>query len=139
MFIVLYTDNRFFLLEILKIKSEYPKTIYREVFRMLAVDKNTFEEEVLKADGFVLVDYWSDGCEPCKALMPDIEALAAKYEGKVKFCKLNTTKARRLAISQRVLGLPTIAIYKDGEKLGEVTKDDANKAGVEAMIEKHLG
>ncbi|WP_432401642.1 thioredoxin TrxA [Wukongibacter sp. M2B1] len=106
---------------------------------MLAVDKNTFEEEVLKADGFVLVDYWSDGCEPCKALMPDIEALAAKYEGKVKFCKLNTTKARRLAISQRVLGLPTIAIYKDGEKLGEVTKDDANKAGVEAMIEKHLG
>lgn len=106
---------------------------------MLAVDKNTFEQEVLKADGFVLVDYWSDGCEPCKALMPDIEALAEQYEGKVKFCKLNTTKARRLAISQRVLGLPTIAIYKDGEKLGEVTKDDANKAGVEAMIEKHLG
>ncbi|WP_432665671.1 thioredoxin domain-containing protein [Wukongibacter baidiensis] len=106
---------------------------------MLAVDKNTFEEEVLKADGFVLVDYWSDGCEPCKALMPDIEALAESYEGKVKFCKLNTTKARRLAISQRVLGLPTIAIYKDGEKLGEVTKDDANKANIEAMIEKHLG
>lgn len=106
---------------------------------MIAVDKNTFEEEVLKADGFVLVDYWSDGCEPCKALMPDIEALAENYEGKVKFCKLNTTKARRLAISQRVLGLPTIAIYKGGEKLGEVTKDDANKANIEAMIEKHLG
>ncbi|WP_432663031.1 thioredoxin domain-containing protein [Wukongibacter baidiensis] len=105
---------------------------------MIAVDKNTFEEEVLKAEGFVLVDYWSDGCEPCKALLPDVEALAEKFEGKVKFCKLNTTKARRLAISQRVLGLPTIAIYKDGEKIEEVTKDDANKANIEAMIEKHI-
>ncbi|MCG8541685.1 MAG: thioredoxin family protein [Clostridia bacterium] len=106
---------------------------------MLSVDKSTFEAEVLKSQGLVLVDYWSDGCEPCKALMPDIEALEEKYEGKLKFCKLNTTKARRLAISQKVLGLPTIAIYKDGEKLDEVTKDDANKANIEAMIEKHLG
>ena len=106
---------------------------------MLAVDKKTFEEEVLKAEGWVLVDYWSDGCEPCKALMPDIEALAEKYEGKIKFCKLNTTKARRLAISQRVLGLPTIALYKDGEKVEEVTKDDANKDNIEAIITKHLG
>ncbi len=105
---------------------------------MLAVDKNTFEEEVLKAEGFVLVDYWSDGCEPCKALMPDVEALEEKYQGKVKFCKLNTTKARRLAISQRVLGLPTIALYKDGEKVEEVTKDDANKANIESMIQKHI-
>jgi thioredoxin len=106
---------------------------------MISVDKKTFEEEVLKAEGFVLVDYWSDGCEPCKALMPDVEELAAKYEGKVKFCKLNTTKARRLAISQRVLGLPTIALYKDGEKIEEVTKDDANKVNIDSMIEKHIG
>lgn len=106
---------------------------------MLSVDKSTFESEVLKADGFVLVDYWSDGCEPCKALMPDVEELAAKYEGKVKFCKLNTTKARRLAISQRVLGLPTIAIYKDGAKVAEVTKDDANRDSIEKMIENNLG
>lgn len=106
---------------------------------MLALDKNTFEEEVLKSQGLTLVDYWSDGCEPCKALMPDVEALAEKYDGKVKFCKLNTTKARRLAISQRVLGLPTIALYKDGEKIEEVTKDDATKENIEAMIEKHNG
>jgi thioredoxin 1 len=40
---------------------------------MLLLDKNTFEEEVLNADGFILVDYYSDSCEPCKALMPDVE------------------------------------------------------------------
>jgi len=105
---------------------------------MFELNKGNFEEEVLNAQGLVLVDYWSDGCEPCKALMPDVEVLAEKFEGKVKFAKLNTTKARRLAISQRILGLPTIALYKDGNKIDEVTKDDATKANIEAMIEKNL-
>jgi thioredoxin 1 len=103
---------------------------------MLAVDKTTFEAEVLQAEGLVLVDYWSEACEPCKALMPDVEALAAKYDGKVKFTKLNVAKARRLAISQKVLGLPTITLYKNGEKLEELNKDTANKNNIEAMIEK---
>ncbi|QXE18031.1 MULTISPECIES: co-chaperone YbbN [Clostridium] len=105
---------------------------------MVILDKNTFKDEVLEAKGYVLVDYFGDGCVPCKALMPDVEALAEKYGEQVKFCKLNTTKARRLAISQRVLGLPTIILYKDGEKLEEVVKDDANKENIEAMIKKHI-
>ena len=105
---------------------------------MLLLDKDTFEEEVLNAEGYVLVDYYSDGCEPCKALMPDVEALAEKYEGQVKFCKLNTTKARRLAISQRVMGLPAILLYKDGEKVDECTKDDATKENIQSMVEKVL-
>lgn len=105
---------------------------------MLAVDKDTFEAEVLQAEGFVLVDYWGDGCEPCKALLPDIEALSEEFEGKVKFTKLNTTQARRLAISQKVLGLPTIVLYKDGAKIAEVTKEDATKAGIKAMIEANI-
>lgn len=105
---------------------------------MLLLDKNTFEDEVLKSEGLVLVDYYSDGCEPCKALMPDVEALAEEFEEKVKFCKLNTTKARRLAISQRVMGLPAILLYKDGEKIDELTKDDATKENIKAMIEKVL-
>jgi thioredoxin 1 len=79
---------------------------------MLALIKTHFQQEVLEAEGFVLVDYWSDGCEPCKALLPDIEALSEAYGDKVKFAKLNTTGARRLAISQKVLGLPTITFTR---------------------------
>jgi len=105
---------------------------------MLVLNKDTFEAEVINADGYVLVDYFSDSCEPCKALMPDVEALAEKYEGQVKFCKLNTTKARRLAISQRVMGLPAILLYKDGEKVDECTKDDATKENIQSMVEKVL-
>lgn len=101
---------------------------------MLALDKDTFQQEVLEAEGFVLVDYWSDGCEPCKALLPDIEALAEAYGDQVKFTKLNTTGARRLAISQKVLGLPTITLYKDGAKVAEVTKEEATKDSIEKMI-----
>ncbi|AKA69139.1 thioredoxin TrxA [Clostridium scatologenes] len=105
---------------------------------MIILDKETFKGEVLESKGYTLVDYYGDGCVPCQALLPDIEELSVKFEGKVKFCKLNTTKARRLAISQRVLGLPTIILYKDGEKIEEVIKDDATKANIEAMIVKHI-
>ncbi len=105
---------------------------------MLTLDKNNFEQEVLEGTGYVVVDFWSESCEPCKALLPSIEELAEKYQDQMKFAKLDTSKARRLAIKQKVLGLPTIVLYKDGEKIEEVTKDEANKENVEAMIQKHL-
>lgn len=105
---------------------------------MLEVNKETFEAEVLNAEGYVLVDFWGKSCEPCKALLPHVEELAEKYGDKMKFCKLDTSSARRLAIKQRVLGLPTIAIYKDGEKIDELTKDDATPANIEEMIKKYI-
>ena len=106
---------------------------------MILVDKETFKGEVLEAQGLVLVDFYGEGCVPCQELMPDIEALAEAYGDKIKFVKLNTSGARRLSIEQRVLGLPTVAIYKDGAKVSELTKEDANKAGIEAMIKAALG
>ncbi len=105
---------------------------------MLVVDKETFGTEVLEAEGYVLVDFFGDGCAPCAALMPAVEAFGEKYGDKIKFTKLNTTKARRLAISQKVLGLPVIAIYKGGEKVDELVKDDATEANIEAMIQKYI-
>ena len=105
---------------------------------MLEVDKDTFEAEVLQSGGLILVDFWSDGCEPCKALLPDIEALSETYGEQIKFVKLNTTQARRLAIKEKVLGLPTISIYKDGSKIDELTKDEAKKPNIEAMIKKYI-
>ncbi|MGL6198307.1 MAG: thioredoxin TrxA [Lachnospiraceae bacterium] len=105
---------------------------------MLEVTKTDFEDEVLKADGYVLVDFFGDGCVPCEALMPHIHGFAEKYGDKMKFASLNTTKARRLAIGQKVLGLPVIAVYKDGEKVEELVKDDATAENVEAMIQKYI-
>ncbi|NLJ79040.1 MAG: thioredoxin, partial [Tissierellia bacterium] len=82
---------------------------------MIELTRDNFEEEVTNAEGYVLVDYWGPTCEPCKALMPHIEEMAKTYGDKVKFTSLDITKARRLAIGQKVMGLPAIIIYKDGE------------------------
>jgi len=104
---------------------------------MLEVNKDNFDQEVLNSDKPVLVDFWGPKCEPCKALMPQIEALAEKYGDKIKFCKLDTSANRRLAIAQKVLGLPTIAIYKDGQKVEELTQNVTAEM-VEEMIKKYI-
>ena len=105
---------------------------------MLEVDKNTFQTEVLEADGYVFVDFFGDGCVPCVALMPKVHEFADTYGDKLKFTSLNTTKARRLAIGQKILGLPVMAIYKDGEKVDELVKDDCTPETIEAMIKKYI-
>ena len=105
---------------------------------MLEVDKKTFEPEVLQSEETVLVDFYGDGCVPCAALMPHVHELAEKYAGQLKFCAMNTSKARRVAIGQQVLGLPTVAIYKGGEKVEEVVKEDATPEAVEELIKKHI-
>ena len=105
---------------------------------MLDLTRDTFEAEVLQADRTVFVDFYSDGCVPCQALTPFVEEMADKYGEQIKFTSLNTTKARRLAISQKVLGLPVMAIYKGGEKAEELVKEDCTHENIEAMIKRHL-
>lgn len=104
---------------------------------MIELNKDNFEEEVLKAEGTILVDYWSPTCEPCKALMPHIQTLEEKHGENIKFTSLDITKARRLAIGQKVMGLPVIAIYKDGEMVESVVADDANVETVTSLVEKY--
>ena len=105
---------------------------------MLELNKENFETEVLEEEGYVLVDFWSPTCEPCKALMPFVEEMEGVYGDNIKFTGLDITKARRLAIGQKVMGLPVIAIYKDGEKIDSVIADDATNQSVEAMIKKYI-
>ena len=105
---------------------------------MLEVTKDNFEAEVLQGEGHILVDFFGNGCVPCEALMPHIHAFEGKYGKEIKFVSINTSKARRLAIGQKVLGLPVVAIYKDGEKIDELVKDDATPENVEVMIQKYI-
>ena len=106
---------------------------------MLELDKNTFEAEVLQAPGRVVVDFYGDGCVSCAALMPHVHEFAENYgSDNLKFCALNTTKARRLAISQKILGLPVIAVYEGGAMIDSCVKDDATPENVEAMIKKYI-
>ena len=86
---------------------------------MVDLTKDNFEEEVLKAEGTVLVDFYGDGCVPCQALMPHIHAMEGDYGDKIKFTSFKTPPKGTpvVAIGQKILGLPVIAIYKGGEKV----------------------
>ena len=103
---------------------------------MIELNKENFDAEVREVTGPVSVDFWSPKCDPCMALLPSVEQLAEELEGKVKFCKVNALENRRLCIKEKVLGLPTIQIYNNGEKVVELTKDDATEANIRAELAK---
>ena len=106
---------------------------------MLELTKENFEEEVLKAEGKVFVDYYGDGCVPCAALMPHVHQYAEDFhDSGIKFCAMNTTKARRLAIAQQILGLPVMAIYQNGEKIDVLVKEECPPETILEMIKRHI-
>jgi len=103
---------------------------------MIELNKDNFEAEVLQADGLVFVDFWSEKCEPCMALMPEVVAFAEKNAGRAKFCKLDTAGNRRLAIAQKVMGIPTLVFYKGGEKVFTFDKEAIETGGIAAVQAK---
>lgn len=107
---------------------------------MLELTLENFENEVLNSDELVFVDWWGETCENCLALMPTVEQLAQDFDGKLKFTKFNASQkgVKRFCIQQRILGLPVMSLYKNGEKIAEVAKDDCTKEKIEEMINDNL-
>ena len=105
---------------------------------MFVVDKDNFEAEVTQSDIPAVVDLWGPQCGPCLALMPDVEKLAAEYEGKVKFCKLNVAENRRLAIALKVMGVPTFLFYKGGELKDRITGGDVTLEAIKTRTDALL-
>ena len=99
--------------------------------------ETNFEQEVLKSDVPVLVDFWAPWCGPCKAMGPTIDALATEYAGKVKVGKLNTDDNPGTAMRYEIRGIPTLLLFKGGkvvdQRVGAMPKPEVLK-----MIEPHL-
>lgn len=75
----------------------------------------TFEELVLKAERPVVVDFWAAWCGPCKLVAPELEKLAAKYDGSVDVVKVDVDANPRLSQAFNILSIPTIAFFKPGQ------------------------
>ena len=75
------------------------------------VNADTFEKEVVQSEIPVLVDFWGPQCKPCLGLMPHVDKLAEKYEGKLKVTKVDASQNRRFCITLRVLSLPTFLFF----------------------------
>lgn len=81
---------------------------------------DNFEQEVLKSEVPVLVDFYADWCGPCKMMAPIIEELAENYEGTVKVGKLNVDEAPNISSKYRVMSIPTLLFIKDGQVVDTV-------------------
>jgi len=88
--------------------------------KLVEVVDTNFEEEVLKSDLPVLVDFWAPWCGPCAMVAPTVEEIAKEYEGKLKVCKLNVDEAPETSTKYGIMSIPTLAIFKDGERVDSI-------------------
>jgi len=86
----------------------------------LEITLNNFEQEVLKSDKPVMVDFYATWCGPCKRMAPIVEELATEYEGKAVIAKLDVDDAMELAQRYRVMSVPSFIFFKNGEVVNSV-------------------
>ena len=80
----------------------------------------TFQTDVIDSDLPVLVDFWAPWCGPCRMVAPIVEELAEEYDGRVKFVKLNTDENPQVAGKYGIRSIPTLLVFKSGERVGEI-------------------
>lgn len=104
---------------------------------IVSVTDGTFEQEVLKSQGPVLVDYWAEWCGPCKMIAPVLEEIAREYNGRLKVAKLNIDENPSTPPKYGIRGIPTLMLFKNGAV--EATKVGAvSKSQLSAFLDGHL-
>ena len=97
----------------------------------MILNKANFEEEVLKSEQPVLVDFWASWCGPCRMLAPTVDAIADDYASVVKVGKVNVDEENELAMRYKVASIPTLIVFKNGEavnrSVGVVPREDIVK------------
>ncbi|MEM7396962.1 MAG: thioredoxin [Verrucomicrobiota bacterium] len=101
------------------------------------LDEALFREHVLEASGVVLVDFWADWCGPCHRFAPTFETVAAEYEGRATFCKVDIDRHRRLAAVWKIQSIPCVWLFKDGAAV-EARTGVLSRGRLEAWLEEHL-
>jgi thioredoxin 1 len=104
---------------------------------VLSVTDNTFEQEVIKSDLPVLVDFWAPWCGPCKAVAPVVEDLSKEYEGRLKVVKLNTDENPKTAQAYSIKGIPSLFLFKAGQVVEQVV-GAVPKSTLANAVNKHL-
>jgi thioredoxin 1 len=104
---------------------------------IIAVSDNTFEEEVIKSDVPVLLDFWAVWCGPCQIIVPSLESIAINYTGRLKVVKMNVDENPQTPSKFAVMSIPTLLLFKDGE-VKETLVGALPQNKIEEAINKHL-
>lgn len=103
----------------------------------VTVTANTFKSTVLESDKPVLVDFWAEWCGPCKKISPVLDEVSEELDGKAVIAKVNVDEERALAGMFQIMSIPTLLLFKDGNKVEEL-RGVRPKADIVGKIEKHL-
>jgi len=105
--------------------------------KIVHVTDGSFEEDVLRAEDPVLVDYWAEWCGPCKAIAPILGEIAEEYAGRLKIAKLNIDENPSTPPRYGIRGIPTLMLFKDGNV--EATKVGAlSKSQLSAFLDSNI-
>ncbi len=96
-----------------------------------------FDDEVLKSDIPVLVDFWAPWCGPCRAMGPVIDELSEEYSGKVKICKMNVDENSSSPSKYGIRAIPTLILFSGGEVVDQTT-GAVSKSSIKEMISKKV-
>jgi thioredoxin 1 len=123
------------------LNGEYFRLLYQEDFMAEGIQNvttATWDKEILESDGLIMVDFWAVWCGPCRIIAPTVEELAKEYAGKLKVAKLNTDENPEIASKYKIMGIPTIILFKNGEKVDQVV-GAVPKSQLKSMIDTHIG
>ncbi|TAN56999.1 thioredoxin [Patescibacteria group bacterium] len=86
----------------------------------LKFDEKNFNEEVIKSETPVIVDFWAEWCGPCHIMSPIIDEVAKEFEGKTKIGKVNVDENQVISSKYGIMSIPTILAFKDGKVIGQL-------------------
>ena len=105
--------------------------------QIVHVSDSSFEQDVLKSNVPVLLDFWAEWCGPCKMIAPILDQIAAEYAGKVVVAKMNVDENPKTPMKFNVRGIPTLILFKNGQLQGQKI-GAVRKADVAAFLDSNL-